>query len=76
MNPSSGAEYAYFMDAFGPFSAYMFSWMSALVLKPSQTAIICLSFGQYVVQYLTADCHLPSDVSVKIIAVLAIGEVF
>ena len=34
--PSSGAEYAYFMEAFGPFPAYMFSWVSTMIIKPSQ----------------------------------------
>ena len=33
---SSGAEYAYFMEAFGPFPAYMFSWVSTMIIKPSQ----------------------------------------
>jgi L-type amino acid transporter 9 len=33
---SSGAEYAYFMEAFGPFFAYMFSWVSTMIIKPSQ----------------------------------------
>ena len=32
----SGAEYAYFMEAFGPFWAYMFSWVSTMIIKPSQ----------------------------------------
>ena len=36
--PSSGAEYAYFMEAFGPFPAYMFSWVSTMIIKPSQVA--------------------------------------
>lgn len=46
MNTSSGAEWAYFMDAFGDTPAFLFSWVSTLVLKPSQMAIICLSFAQ------------------------------
>ncbi|ODM90871.1 b(0,+)-type amino acid transporter 1 [Orchesella cincta] len=50
MNPSSGAEYAYFLDAFGPVPAFLFSWVSTLVLKPSQLAIICLTFAQYSVE--------------------------
>jgi L-type amino acid transporter 9 len=33
---SSGAEYSYFMEAFGPFPAYMFSWVSTFIIKPSQ----------------------------------------
>ncbi|CAL8135455.1 unnamed protein product [Orchesella dallaii] len=50
MNTSSGAEYAYFLDAFGPVPAFLFSWVSTLVLKPSQLAIICLTFAQYSVE--------------------------
>lgn len=73
MNPSSGAEYVYFMDAFGSFAAYMFSWTSALILKPSQIAIICLSFAEYVVEYFTTGCQI-SDFSVKMISVITIRK--
>ena len=50
MIPSSGGEYAYFMVAFGAFPAYTFSWVSTIVIKPSQLAIVCLSFAEYVVE--------------------------
>ena len=72
MNTSSGAEYAYFMDAYGPMPAYLFSWVSTLVLKPSQLAIICLSFSKYAVEAFVTECEPPSSV-VKLVAVLAIG---
>jgi hypothetical protein len=72
MNTSSGAEYAYFMDAFGPMPAYLFSWVSTLVLKPSQLAIICLSFAKYAVEAFVSECEPPDSV-VKMVAVLAIG---
>lgn len=71
MNTSSGAEYAYFMDAFGAPPAFLFSWVSTLVLKPSQMAIICLSFAQYTVEAFVEDCDPPGEV-VKIVALLAI----
>ncbi|CAD1474153.1 unnamed protein product, partial [Heterotrigona itama] len=71
MNTSSGAEYAYFMDAFGAPPAFLFSWVSTLVLKPSQMAIISLSFAQYAVEAFAADCDPPEEV-VKIVALLAI----
>ncbi|CAB3384908.1 Hypothetical predicted protein [Cloeon dipterum] len=71
MNTSSGAEYAYFMDAFGPLPAFLFSWVSTLVLKPSQMAIISLSFGRYVVEPFVGDCE-PSGVAMKLVAVLII----
>ncbi|KAF5301585.1 hypothetical protein FQR65_LT08890 [Abscondita terminalis] len=71
MNTSSGAEYAYFMDAFGAPPAFLFSWASTLVLKPSQMAIICLSFGKYAVEAFVSECE-PPDVVVKMVALLAL----
>uniref|UniRef100_W8BZ65 b(0,+)-type amino acid transporter 1 n=2 Tax=Ceratitis capitata TaxID=7213 RepID=W8BZ65_CERCA len=71
MNTSSGAEWAYFMDAFGPAPAFLFSWVSTLVLKPSQMAIICLSFAQYAVEAFVTECDPPTSV-VKMVALLAI----
>lgn len=72
MNTSSGAEWAYFMDAFGAAPAFLFSWVSTLVLKPSQMAIICLSFAQYAVEAFVYECEPPLIV-VKMVALLAVG---
>ncbi|OXA52359.1 b(0,+)-type amino acid transporter 1 [Folsomia candida] len=48
------SEHAYYMDTFskmhpffGPLPAFMFSWLTVLLLKPSSLAIISLAFGQY-----------------------------
>ncbi|XP_014259511.1 b(0,+)-type amino acid transporter 1 [Cimex lectularius] len=71
MNTSSGAEYAYFMDAFGALPAFLFSWVSTLMLKPSQMAIICLSFAKYAVEAFVSECD-PPDLVVKLVAILAI----
>ncbi|KAH8344769.1 hypothetical protein KR067_006840 [Drosophila pandora] len=71
MNTSSGAEWAYFMDAYGSAPAFLFSWVSTLVLKPSQMAIICLSFAQYAVEAFVTDCDPPRGV-VKMVALVAI----
>lgn len=75
MNTSSGAEWAYFMDAFGAPPAFLFSWVSALVLKPSQMAIICLSFAQYAVEAFVSECD-PPTIIVKLVACLAISEYY
>ncbi|KAG4076090.1 hypothetical protein HA402_011436 [Bradysia odoriphaga] len=74
MNTSSGAEWAYFMDAFGAPPAFLFSWVSTLVLKPSQMAIICLSFAQYAVEAFVSECDPPVAV-VKMVAMLAIVSI-
>lgn len=72
MNTSSGAEWAYFMDAFGAAPAFLFSWVSTLVLKPSQMAIICLSFAQYAVEAFVTECE-PPVIVIKMVGLLAIG---
>lgn len=74
MNTSSGAEWAYFMDAFGAAPAFLFSWVSTLVLKPSQMAIICLSFAQYAVEAFVSECD-PPIIVVKMVALLAVGKI-
>ena len=75
MIPSSGAEYSYFMVAFGPFPAYMFSWVSTIIIKPSQLAIICLSFAEYVVEAFTYECA-PSPDLLKLVGMTTVGEFF
>lgn len=73
MITSSGAEYSYFMVAFGPFPAYMFSWVSTIIIKPSQLAIICLSFAEYVVEAFAYECP-PSPFVLKLIGITTVGK--
>lgn len=73
MITSSGAEYSYFMVAFGAFPAYMFSWVSTIIIKPSQLAIICLSFAEYVAEAFAHECP-PSDVILKILGIGTVGK--
>lgn len=47
MITKSGAEYSYLMEAFGPPVAYLYSWTTLMVLKPSSFAIISMSFANY-----------------------------
>ncbi|KAK2553180.1 b0 [Acropora cervicornis] len=75
MIPLSGAEYAYLLEAFGALPAFLYSWTSVIVLKPSQVAIICLAFGAYVIEPIFAGCGDRADLQpiVKLLAALAIG---
>ena len=74
MIPSSGAEYSYFMEAFGPFPAYMFSWVSTFIIKPSQLAIICMSFAAYAVEAFASECE-PDPGIVQLTAVATVAVV-
>ncbi|TKS69900.1 b(0,+)-type amino acid transporter 1 [Collichthys lucidus] len=47
MITKSGGEHAYLMEAFGSLVAYLYSWTTVMVLKPSSFAIITLSFAEY-----------------------------
>uniref|UniRef100_A0A8C4NP50 Solute carrier family 7 member 9 n=1 Tax=Eptatretus burgeri TaxID=7764 RepID=A0A8C4NP50_EPTBU len=73
MITKSGAEYAYLMSAFGPIPAFLYSWTSVIVTKPSSFAIICLSFAQYATAPFYSSCD-PPDVIVKMLAAAAIGK--
>ncbi|KAM6222994.1 B(0,+)-type amino acid transporter 1 [Rhynchocyon petersi] len=71
MITKSGGEYPYLMEAFGPIPAYLFSWTSLFVIKPSSFAIICLSFSEYVSAPFYSGCKPPTAV-VKCLAAAAI----
>uniref|UniRef100_A0A8C9EJB9 B(0,+)-type amino acid transporter 1 n=1 Tax=Pavo cristatus TaxID=9049 RepID=A0A8C9EJB9_PAVCR len=69
----SGGEYPYLMEAFGPIPAFLFSWASLLVIKPSSFAIICLSFAEYASAPFYPGCD-PPPVVIKCLAAAAIGK--
>ncbi|XP_076788337.1 B(0,+)-type amino acid transporter 1 isoform X1 [Arvicanthis niloticus] len=71
MITKSGGEYPYLMEAFGPIPAYLFSWTSLIVMKPTSFAIICLSFSEYVCAAFYSGCTPPAVV-VKLLAAAAI----
>lgn len=55
--PRSGAEYAYFIEAFGPLHpyagqlpAFTCSWIYVMLLRPAEVAVIMLTFAEYSIQ--------------------------
>ena len=75
MIPTSGGEYTYIREAFGALPAFLYAWTACIVIKPSQLAIICLIFGEYIVTPFFPDCTTRSDIQhiIKLLAALAIG---
>ena len=80
MIPKSGGEFIYLLEAFGSLPAFLYSWTSVILLKPSQMAIIALAFGTYVVEPFFPACigqdaeRQDLNMLVKILAALCIGE--
>ena len=71
--PRSGAEFNYLRHGFGRVPAFLFSWTSVLIIRPSAIAVISLTIGQYAAKVLPDDGQL-SEKESKYIALICIGK--
>jgi APA family basic amino acid/polyamine antiporter len=66
-HPSAGGSYIYLREAYGPLLAFLYGWMSLLVMDPGLTAALAMGMASYV-GYLTG----LSALGLKLVAVGAI----
>ena len=73
----SGGEYAYLMEAYGPFPAFLCSYIYVLFVKPSGIMVL-LVFGAYVSEPFFPGCGDSKQLVplVKILAAAALGKMF
>ena len=71
--PRSGGDYSYILEIFGPLPAFLRLWVGLVVIRPSLSAIVALTFGEYAVKRLYPDCPVPGTVA-KLLAFVCICE--
>jgi amino acid transporter len=59
-------------QAFGPLPAFLFLWISLLIVNPTSNAVIALTFAQYVLKPFFPFCSTP-ETPVRLIAACIIG---
>lgn len=71
MITKTGADYAYIMESFGPFVAFLRLWVECMIVRPCSQAIVALTFSFYVLRPIFPDCE-PPDPAVRFLACLCI----
>ncbi|ESO87801.1 hypothetical protein LOTGIDRAFT_179200 [Lottia gigantea] len=67
----SGGDYAYILEAFGPFLAFLQLWVNLIIIRPTAQAIVALTFAYYFLQPIFDTCDPPDD-AVRLLAALCI----
>lgn len=75
MITKTGADYAYIMESFGPFVAFIRLWVECIIVRPCSQAIVALTFSFYVLRPIFPDCEPPDD-AVRFLACICIGEYY
>ncbi|XP_042222074.1 Y+L amino acid transporter 2-like [Homarus americanus] len=68
MIPKNGGTYIYVLEIFGPVPAFLVLWTTYIVIEPSSTAIVALTFANYVLQPFFPGCFSPPYFTIRLIA--------
>ncbi|XP_022104479.1 b(0,+)-type amino acid transporter 1-like [Acanthaster planci] len=70
--PKAGGTYQYILHAYGDFAGFLVSWATVVIMNPSGSALVSITFGTYVAGYIIpGDCEPPKE-AVRLIATLAV----
>ncbi|XP_045592456.2 Y+L amino acid transporter 2 [Procambarus clarkii] len=72
MIPRSGGDYAYILEAFGPLPAFLFLWVSLVIILPTSNTVMALTFANYIIKPVFETCDVLPDVPVRLIAAVVV----
>ena len=73
--PQSGAEHTYLRASFGNGVAFLFAWVTTILIRPAQTAIMTLTFAEYaLVMFYDDGCGPPPRMDKVILTAFVICE--
>ncbi|EYB90062.1 hypothetical protein Y032_0224g2734 [Ancylostoma ceylanicum] len=67
----SGGDYAYIMEAFGPFLAFLRLWIESIVVRPCAVTVVAMTFALYMLRPLYPTCD-PPPWSAELLAIVLI----
>lgn len=73
MISKTGADYAYIMETFGPFLAFVRLWVECMIVRPCSQAIVALTFSVYTLKPFFEECDPPESIS-KLLAAVCISK--
>ncbi|OZC10774.1 hypothetical protein X798_02197 [Onchocerca flexuosa] len=66
----SGGDYAYIMESFGPFLAFIRLWVEAVVVRPCTCTVVALTFAIYMLRPFYPNCEPPGGLPALLAIVL------
>ena len=69
----SGADYAYFLEAYGPIMAFLRLWVENIIIRPCTITIVALTFAYYIIEPAFPACEQP-DMAVRFLAAICISK--
>ena len=70
--PRAGGTYVYLQEAFGTRCAFVYGWMSLLVMDPGLTAALAIGGSQYLLAAAGADAALLTPLAIALIAAFSV----
>uniref|UniRef100_A0A1I8EL28 Amino acid permease n=1 Tax=Wuchereria bancrofti TaxID=6293 RepID=A0A1I8EL28_WUCBA len=68
----SGGDYAYIMESFGPFLAFIRLWVEAVVVRPCTCTVVALTFAIYMLRPFYPNCEPPAELPALLATVLLV----